>query len=133
MGDWHFQYSIDADEENHVMYAKVFGVWREDTALSYHEDFVREAEVVIKNKWAKLVDLSNWRAGTDDVIVRIGEHMEWCLEHNMVCQVYVIQDTVRFNQLQKMFAKGGAKAASATFRTRGEAEKFLTKQGFKIK
>ena len=132
MGDWHFQYSIDVDEKNRVIYAKVLGVWRIDTAQSYHEDFKLEAKKLIKKKWAKLIDLSNWRAGTDDVIVKIGEHMHWCLENNMVCQVYVIQDPTRFGQLKKMIEKGGAKAASETFRTRPEAVKFLRDQGFTI-
>ncbi|MDF1544466.1 MAG: hypothetical protein P1R58_05120 [bacterium] len=133
MTDFSFQFTVDADLDNRVMYAKIFGVWRVDTAQSYHEAFKEEAQEMIGQEWGKLVDLSNWRMGTPEVIDKIGEHMKWCMENKMVCQVYVITDPVRYNQLQKMFEKGKAKAKSATFRTRSEAERFLVKQGFKIR
>ncbi len=133
MTDWSFQFTIDADDDNHVMYTKIFGVWRVKTAESYHLAFKEEAQNVIKHEWAKMVDLSNWRMGTPEVIDKIGDHMKWSIENNMVCQVFIITDPVRYTQLQKMFEKGKAKAKSATFRTRIEAERFLVKQGFKIR
>lgn len=132
MGDWHFNYNIDAIPEYSLVYSKIFGVWRVDDAKSYHEDFKKESAEIIKKPWAKLVDLINWKTGTPEVIDTIGDHMRWCIDNKMVCQVYVINDPVRYGQLQKMFDRGGAKGASKTFRTRSEARKFLKDKGFGV-
>ena len=133
MSDWSFQFTVDADLDNRVMYAKIFGVWRLETALNYHAAFKDEAAKLPEGEWAKLIDLSNWRMGTPEIIAKIGEHMRWCIANNCVCQVFVVSDPVRYGQLQKMIEKGHAKAKTATFRTRQEAESYLKKQGFNIR
>ncbi len=132
MPDWQFKYNISVDEKNRIVYAKVFGVWRIDTASSYHEDFKEEAASIISKPWAKLIDLINWKAGTPEVIDKIGEHMDWCMKNNMVVQAYVINNPVRYGQLLKMFDRGGAKSVSKTFRTRAEAVRYLKAEGYRV-
>ena len=61
MNKWHFQFNIDVDEPNRLVYVKIYGVWREDNARSYHEDFKKEVTPIIKKPWARLVDLCNWK------------------------------------------------------------------------
>jgi len=133
MDKWHFEYVLDADNENGIMYEKIYGVWRIETAEHYNKDYEKEAEKLIQKPWAKLIDLSNWKTGSQEVIEKIGEHLEWCRKNNMVWSVNIISNPVTFSQLHKMFAKGGTKNISKTFRTREEGEKFLKEQGFKVR
>lgn len=133
MDKWHFEYALDPDVDNAVMYEKIYGVWRPETAENYSRDYRKEAEDLIKKPWAKLIDLSNWKTGSPEVIQKIGEHLEWCRQHNMVWSVNIINNPVTYSQLQKMFSRGGTKNISKTFRTRQEAERFLKEQGFKLR
>ena len=133
MDKWHFEYVLDADVDNGIMYEKIYGVWRVETAENYSKDYKTEAEKLIKKPWAKLIDLSNWKTGSPEVIEKIGQHLEWCRENNMVWSVNIIDNPVTFSQLQKMFARGKTKEISKTFRSRAEGEKFLKEQGFKIR
>ncbi len=133
MDKWHFEYVLDADVENSVMYEKIYGVWRVETAENYNRDYIEEAKELVKKPWAKLIDLSNWKTGSPEVIEKIGEHLEWCRNNNMIWSINIINNPVTYSQLQKMFSKGGTKKISKTFRTREEAERFLKQQGFKLR
>jgi hypothetical protein len=131
--DWSFNFTIDIDLDAAIAYAKIFGVWRMQTAVDYHEQFKRDVEPLIKAPWVRVVDLINWRMGTPEVVDEIGKHMIWCRKNNMIRQVHVVNDPVRYGQLQKMFEKGEAKDISSVFRTRVEAQRFLREQGFSVR
>lgn len=133
MADWHFQFNIDTDPLNLIVYVKIYGVWREDTARTYHEEFIKEVAEMLDKPWARLVDLSNWRTASDEVIEIIGQHMLWCKDNNCKASAYVIDNPITYGQLMRMIEKGQVKEMTKTFRTRSEAEKFLKEQGFPIK
>lgn len=132
MSDWHFQFNIDVDEPNSMVYVKIYGVWREDTARHYHEHFAREVKPLTDKPWARIVDLTNWKTATDDVVAAIGEHLVWCIQNNCAFAAYVIDNPITYGQLMRMIEKGNAKDTIKTFRTRHEAEKFLKENGFNI-
>jgi hypothetical protein len=132
MSGWHLEYTADVDEKSRLVFEKIFGVWRPETARAYHEDFQREVAPLIKQPWAKLCDLSNWKTVHPDVINIIGQHLKWCRQNNMVWSVNVISNPVTYRHLMKMFQKGGTKGISKTFRTRAEADGFLREKGFKV-
>ena len=133
MDSWNFQYSLDVDLENSVIYEKIYGVWRRQTAENYNIDYKRETAELIKKPWAKLCDLTNWKTGSPEVIEIIGNHLEWCRQHSLVVSVNIINNSVTYAQLQKMFQRGGTKDMSQTFRTRAEGERYLKDMGFKIR
>jgi len=132
MSKWHFQFNIDVDAPNRLVYVKIYGIWREDTAHDYLEVFKKEVTPIIENPWARLVDLSNWKTASDEVIAVIGEHIEWCAENNCAIAAYIIDNPITYGQLMQMIEKGQAKESSKTFRTRAEAERFLQEQGYAI-
>lgn len=133
MDKWHFEYVLDADVGNAIMYEKIYGVWKIQTAESYSNDYKKEAQELVKKPWAKMIDLSNWKTSSPEVIEKIGEHLEWCRKNNMVWSINIINNPVTYSQLQRMFSKGGTKNISKTFRTRQEGERFLKQQGFKVR
>jgi hypothetical protein len=125
MSGWALEYSFELDRKNAIIYAKVFGIWKADTARSYHEDFKREVEPIVGKPWAKLIDLSNWRTSYPEVVDIVGEHMEWSRLNNVALSLYVLNNPSTFRQLHEMFTSGGTKEISQTFRTYEEAESFL--------
>jgi hypothetical protein len=133
MDKWNFEYVLDPDVDNGIMYEKIYGAWRIETAESYSRDYEKEAEQLIKKPWVKLIDLSGWKTGSPEVIARIARHLEWCRNNNMVWSVNIISNPVTYSQLQKMFSKGGTRKMSKTFRTREEGERFLKNEGFKVR
>lgn len=122
---FNMEYTIDVDEEAHVVYVKIYGKWREETAESYHRDFKEELTPLLGKPWAKLVDVTNWKTSYEEVTTVIGKHMKWSRAHDISLSLYVINNPSTFRQLNQMFDKGGTKDVSYTFRTYAEAEKFL--------
>ncbi|MEW5795669.1 MAG: hypothetical protein AB1772_04840 [Candidatus Zixiibacteriota bacterium] len=125
MTSWSMEYSIDVDEENAVVYVKVYGQWQADTARQYHEDFKREAAPLLGRPWAKIVDLTNWKTSRNEVTTVIGRHMAWSRENGVALSIYIINNVSTFRQLNEMFVKGGTKKVSQTFRTWEEGEQYL--------
>ena len=125
MSRWALEYSFDVDEENAVIYAKVFGIWKADTARGYHEDFKVEVAPILGKPWAKVIDLTNWKTSFPEVIKIIGEHMAWSRANNEALSLYVLNNPSTFRQLQEMFDVGRTKGISQTFRTYADAEKYL--------
>ena len=132
MSGWHLEYSIDVDQQRRIVYEKIFGVWRVETARAYVEDYEEQVKPLLRSKkpWVRLCDLSNWKTAYPEVIEIIGEHNSWCRRHNLAWSVNIINNPVTYAQLLRMFDKGGTKDISRTFRTRVEAEQFLREQGF---
>lgn len=125
MTGWSLEYSFDVDEKNSVIYEKIHGIWKAETALSYHEDFKIEVAPLLKTEWVKVVDLSNWRTSYPEVIEIIGQHLEWCFNNNMIMSLNILNNPSTFRQLHQMFKIGGTKGISHTFRTHEDAKKFL--------
>lgn len=133
MNGWHLEFHIDVDEENQVVYEKIHGIFRPETAASYLKDFEEKVAPIIDKPWVKLIDLTNWKTAHPEGVAIVGKHLDWCRKNNMVWSINIIQNAVTFAQLRKMFAIGGTKKISKTFRTRKEGADFLTEQGFKIR
>ncbi|UCC45625.1 MAG: hypothetical protein JSU65_06820 [Candidatus Zixiibacteriota bacterium] len=119
------QYSIDVDEETAVVRAKIYGLWKAETANAYHEDFINELKVLKGRPWVKVADLTKWKTSFEKVIEIIGRHQAWARKNNVQLQLYVLDNPSTFRQLNRMFDKGGTADISHIFRTMDEAEEFL--------
>ena len=125
-------FTIDADLDRNLVISKIYGVWKKETAEDYHTEYKEVAAPLVEKgeKWAKIVNLSNWKTSYPEMDKVIGEHMRWSSENGNVLSVYVIDNPITRNQLKKMFHIGGTGKLSKTVRTLQEAEKFLTENGF---
>ena len=130
MVSWSLEYTIDVDEKNAIVYVKVHGQWKTETAENYHADFKRDMEPLLGQPWAKIVDVTNWKTSRNEVTAVIGKHMAWSKANGVALSLYVINNVSTFRQLNEMFTKGGTKAVSQTFRTYEEAEAYLRKHWF---
>lgn len=125
MDGWHLGYTIDVDRENAVIYAKIYGPWKGETAENYHNEFKDEVTPLLDQPWARLIDLSNWKTSRNEVTDLIGKHMAWSKENNASMSLYVLDNPSTFRQLNQMISKGGTKESALIFRRREEAEDFL--------
>jgi hypothetical protein len=123
-------FHIEANLERRVIYEKIYGLWKKETAVEYHEEFMRVAEPLIKGKWAKLINLSNWKTSYPEINTIVGEHLRWCRENGMVLSINVIENPITKTQLKKMFTTGGTGPISKLVRSQEEGEKLLTQNGF---
>jgi len=130
MTSWSLDYTIDVDVENAVVYVKVYGQWKAETAERYHEDFKKEMQPLLGKPWAKIVDLTSWKTSRNEVTTVIGKHMAWSRANRVALSIYVINNVSTFRQLNEMFVKGGTKHVSQTFRTWEEGEQFLQQNWF---
>jgi len=123
-------YTIEADTERKIIREKIYGIWKEETARSYHDDFVKEASGLIKGNWGKIIDLRNWKSSYPEVVDIIGEHLRWCVDNRMVLSVNIIDNPVTLSQLKRMFTLGGTREISKVFRSIKEGDRFLKENGF---
>lgn len=130
MSGWSLEYSFEVDEQGAVIYEKIHGIWKAETAAKYHEDFVSEVQPLLHSNWVKVVDLTNWRTSYPEVIEIVGQHLEWCSNNKMVLSLNILNNPSTFRQLHQMFKIGGTKDMSYTFRTHAEARKFLKENWF---
>ena len=125
MSRWSLEYSIDVDEKLAVVFLKIHGIWKGETAERYHQDFREKVAPLLGQPWAKIADLTNWKTSYQEVTDVIGRHMEWSRANNVALQIYVLDNPSTYRQLNEMFVKGGVRDISHTFRTYEEAERFL--------
>ena len=125
MAQWSLEYSFEVDPESRVIYEKIYGIWRKETAVSYHDDFREAVKPLIGTPWAKLVDLSNWKTSFPDMVQVVARHLRWCRDNGLSLSINIIDNTSTFRQLNEMFTGGGTRDISHTFRTRAEGERFL--------
>ena len=125
MSSWSLEFSFRVDTDCAIIFAKVHGLWKADTAKSYHDEFKEEVKPLLGKPWAKLIDLSGWRTSYPDVITIIGKHMIWSTQNGCALSIYVLNNPSTFKQLHQMFSKGRISEVALTFRTLAEAEKYL--------
>lgn len=130
MNLWGFDYSIDVDVETGIVYEKVYGVWKRETAEQYVKDFEIEVAAIIGKPWVRVSDLTNWKTATPEAVDIIGKHLAWCKKNNLAWTVNIIDNKVTESQLKKMIAKGGTASLTTTVMSRSEADHFLRDKGF---
>jgi hypothetical protein len=123
-------FNIEADLERRIIYEKIYGTWKKDTAVEYHEEFRRVAAPLIGGNWAKLINLSNWKSSYPEINKVIGDHLQWCRENGMVLSVNIIDNPITKTQLKKMFTAGGTAGISKLVKSLDEGEKILSQHGF---
>lgn len=123
-------FTIDVDAERKIVMEKIYGTWKKETAASYDEEYRKAAEPLLGGKWAKVVNLTNWKVSYPDIIEVLGQHLRWCRQNGMVLSVNIIDNPITTNYLKKLFSSGATEDISILVRTPEEAQKVLTEHGF---
>ncbi|MCK5125886.1 MAG: hypothetical protein KAR42_06490 [candidate division Zixibacteria bacterium] len=124
-------FTVDLDEDRRLMNVKIYGIWKRETARSYHDEFREVAQPLVGKEWAKIINLSNWRPSYPEMDKVIGDHMRWSKKNGNTLAIYIIDNPVTKNQLKKMFSHGSTGPISKMVKSREEAEKILVEHGFK--
>ncbi len=123
-------FTIDADTDRKIIREKIYGIWKVETAHEYHAEFQRVAQPLIGDKWAKFVDLRNWKSSYPEIIEILGQHLIWCRENGMILSINIIENPVTRGQLKRFFEVGGTGQMSVLVATPEEGERVLKEQGF---
>ena len=123
-------FNVEVDEERRIATAKIYGIWKPETAMDYHKEYMSTVKPLLKNKWAKLTNLTNWKSSYPEIIEIIGEHMRWCVENKAEYSVYVIDNPTTSSQLKRMIKSGSVGSQSHMFRTLKEADDFFRSVGY---
>lgn len=123
-------YNIEIDSDRKIVIAKIYGIWKLETAEEYHEEYRELVKPLLKSKWAKLTNLSNWKSSYPEIIEVLGEHKRWCHDNGAIYSVYVIENPVTTKQLKQIINRGNVSEAAKIFKTFPEADRFLRENGF---
>lgn len=125
-----FNFTVDSEPERNLMIAKIYGIWKKETAEAYLQEYMETAEPFLGKKWARITNLSNWKSSYPEIVDILAVHMQWCQENGAVYSVYIIDNPVTHSQLSKMIKKGNVSAITKVFRTFEEGDRFLKKNGY---
>ena len=126
---FHFNNDVDADRK--LVTAKIYGIWKEETAREYHDEYMEAVKPLLnKGNWAKLTNLSNWKSSYPEIVEIIGEHMRWCVDNKAEYSVFVIENPTTRSQLKRMIKSGKVEKRSKLFKTLKEADDFLRSVGY---
>lgn len=123
-------YNIDVDTDKKLVTAKIYGIWKSETAHNYHKDYMTAVQPLLGGQWGKLTILTNWKSSYPEIINIIGDHMQWSVENGANLSIYVIDNPVTMRQLKQMIEKGAASDITKLFRSINEAEKYLRDNGY---
>jgi hypothetical protein len=123
-------FTIEADLKRRLIRSKIYGIWKKETATEYHEEFKKVVQPLLGDKWAKIVNLGNWKPSYPEMIDVIGDHIRWCHDNKAVFSIFVVDNPVTTNQLKKMIEKSGYADSCPIFQTLTEAENLLKQNGF---
>ncbi len=125
-----FNFNIEVDSDRKIVIAKIYGIWKKETAIEYRDEYQEQVQPLIKGKWARMTNLANWRSSYPEIVEVLGEHMQWCHDNGAVYSVYAIDNPVTTKQLKAMIEKGQIGESAKIFGTIEEADKFLKQNGF---
>jgi hypothetical protein len=123
-------YNIEIDTERKIVIAKIYGIWKPETALEYSVEYKKAVQPLLKAPWAKLHNLTNWKSSYPEIIEILGEHMRWTHENGAIFTAYAIDNPVTTNQLKQMVELSESNEAVKIFKTFSEADRFLRENGF---
>lgn len=123
-------FTIEADVDRRVIFAKIYGIWKKETAEEYHREFMKVVEPLLNDKWSKLINLINWKTSYPEMVAVIGDHIKWSHQNDAIFSVYVVDNPVTRNQLKKMITHSGYEKSCMIFDTMAEGENFLKENGF---
>ncbi len=125
-----FHFNIDIDEDRKIAIAKIYGIWKKETAVEYREEYKETVKPLLGKKWAKVTNLANWKSSYPEIVEILGEHMHWCHENGAELSVFAISNPVTARQLNAMIEKGQISDKAKIFPTFEEADKYLRNNGF---
>jgi len=123
-------YNIEVDIDRKLITSKIYGMWKRETAIAYAEESKEAVKPLLGGKWARLINLSNWKSSYPEIVEILNELVRWSYDNGAGCLVYVIDNPILMRMLKKMVKIGHANGSTRMFRTAFEADRFLKEQGF---
>lgn len=125
-----FNFNIDIDPDRKIVIAKIYGIWKKETAIEYHEEYVRVAQPLLNDRWSKITNLTNWKSSYPEIIEILGEHIQWCHQNGAIYSVFAIDNPITLRQLKAMIDETNVADKVKIFGSFEEGDKFLRDNGF---
>jgi hypothetical protein len=123
-------FNIEVDMERRLVISKIYGIWKRENALAYVAEYKKAATPLLDGKWARLINLCNWKSSYPEIIEIINEHVRWGYNNGAEYLAYVIDNPVLMKTLKKMTKVGKTANPTRMFKTYEEADRFLRSKGY---
>lgn len=84
-----------------ILVSQFYGAWNVQQTLNYFNYMTTHAKQLSNKAWARIVDLSNWEGGGEEIIAPLYQTNTWCSEHNCKLVVFVNPPLVPKYMLEK--------------------------------
>jgi len=93
--------SFDITIEGNVLTSHFYGPWNFEQTKTYQLEVMKRAETIIDKPWVRIVDLSQWEGGGEEVVAPLVQLQEWALANNCIEIVFVNPPLVPSFMLEK--------------------------------
>ena len=121
-------YEFYFDESTKIMHEVIRGVWQEQDARRYLQDFHTAMQGHTDSRWGLVTDLRAWDTADEAVEAVIMESFQWNREHGMQANANVVQSALNRMQMQRMFADGGVEDICQAFTDMDQATAWVQSQ-----
>lgn len=83
----HGLFTIEVDDN--LFLAQFFHAWNYDQANSYNHEAKLASQSLIGSPWARIIDLTHWEGGGEEVVKPITDLHHWSQKHDCVLVVFV--------------------------------------------
>jgi len=95
----HGFFTIELEEE--LLISCFFSAWNFEQTKHYQEQVKLAAKPLLKRPWARLVDLSLWEGGGEEVIKPLADLQAWAEQHNCYEIIFINPPLVPKFMLEK--------------------------------
>ncbi len=124
------RYEFSLLPKRRIIKEKIIGFWNKETAEAYHKDCRAFANLLIREKWAKCIDMTEWNPSNPKVMNILHKHVEWARKNNMAYSANIVITKIPKLQMNTMLRLGRPKRFYEFFDNEKEAFAWLKKNGF---
>ncbi len=81
--------AFNIEIEDNLLLAQFFDAWNADQATYYNQEVKLAAAPLISRPWARIIDLTHWEGGGEEVIGPLTDLDQWSHLHNCSVVVFV--------------------------------------------
>jgi|BioPla2DNA2_1021312.scaffolds.fasta_scaffold63385_2 hypothetical protein len=118
-------YTIRYDAVRKICYEVPVGLWTKEDYQIYHNDYVSKIGPLLNGKWAKIVDLRQYK--TSDITEEINKHSKWMMSTGCNTLAFIVESAIVKMQMNNA---GAGTFQQQAFTDEKEAYEWLKSKGF---
>jgi len=108
--------------ENSILLSYFFGAWNIEQTFAYSHQVKQHVQPLLNSPWTRIVDLSQWEGGGEEVVKPLQELQQWAEKNNCHQTIFINPPLIPKFMLEKY---GDPYGDFKVFQSENEAKQWL--------